>query len=164
MDDRLRGENCCAILLFVVLFAISFRCGKTILLTSRDSAGPSTVLETQTWQLNQHYMYPSELFPQLHQPLDHLSFTLRAQKLVCWTRQRRRLSRHRNSALSFASFGPHVATYCDPAHGISGLSLTEDSDRCRLKRIVIDNVPGHGSRLRLAKEAEAEKLRRQEEA
>jgi hypothetical protein len=60
--------------------------------------------------------------------------------------QSRRLLRHRNSTLSFASFDPHVASFRDPAaHGISGLSLTEDTDKCRPKRIVIENVPGHGS-------------------
>jgi hypothetical protein len=57
--------------------------------------------------------------------------------------QRSRLLRRQNSTLSFASFDPYVATPRDPAADISGLSL--DEEQCRPKRIVIENVPGHGS-------------------
>jgi len=55
--------------------------------------------------------------------------------------QRSRLLRRQTSTLSFASFDPYVATPRDP--DISQLSL--DEDKCRPKRIVIENVPGHGS-------------------
>lgn len=57
--------------------------------------------------------------------------------------QRSRLLRRQNSTLSFAAFDPYVATPQDPAADISKLSLNDD--RCRPKRIVIENVPGHGS-------------------
>ena len=57
--------------------------------------------------------------------------------------QRSRLLRCQNSTLSFASFDPYVATPHDPTTRISELSL--DEEKCRPKRIVIENVPGHGS-------------------
>lgn len=57
--------------------------------------------------------------------------------------QRGRLFRHPNSTFSFANFDPYVANPRDPATDLSRLSLHEE--RCRPKRIVIENVPGHGS-------------------
>jgi hypothetical protein len=57
--------------------------------------------------------------------------------------QRSRLLRHPKSTLSFASFDPYVATPRDAAADISNLSL--DEEKCRPKRVVIENIPGRGS-------------------